>query len=240
MKRRIDPSFLLRGVDVAEVIEKFNNGEYDSIEQPCGDKLKSVSSLVFTKEYGQYPQDKNYKIRTGGQHQYFVTVGNVEDSGNKNKVSGNKNKATGNKNEASSSNTNETYTCDWCRKDFSHDPIGIPLTLKIDKKSGNIRCNVIGENCRFECAYADLLKTVGSTMITSRPYYDNSESNLLTLYKIKYPTGPKLYPAKDWKLYNSGKGPLSADEYYDKNHIYMPTNNIVLAPVREEYLKINV
>ena len=122
---RIEQSFRLQGVNVVDIMTKIINGDLTDLDIPDQKYAYNTRKLALSRTYGSYPYDTFYEIKIGGRKDKIVTLTSTCKSGNK--------------------------FCDWCRRDFNWDAIGIPICMIREENDNITTFNVVGEHCTFEC-----------------------------------------------------------------------------------------
>ncbi len=235
MATKINPTFLLKGLDINKVIADYQSGVFS---RPISSKSKIVISnntTILAPVYGTTNQAPIYSIKDRNNCSVVIaTTGHVDY---------------------------ELYTlnggqmpdggrCDCCKKDFEHKVIGYPLsyqeaTILTNSDLGVPVYRTIykfwmdGCCCSFECAYWEVEKMLEK----SSNYRDNtirdSSRMLQMLYKLMHPDGPPLRMAQNPRLLNvhGNRGSLTRQQWEDKKHIYVRTDRIFLMPAKVEYIQ---
>lgn len=229
---RVTPTFLLKGVDAAKLLEDYKNGVYAVPDTREKAKIKICrNSSILAPTYGKSSNDPVYSIKdknnnnvviaTSGHSNYevFTTNGGQLEMGGR---------------------------CDHCKQDFETIVLGYPVAYQerlylMDKENPVYKTMYIfwieGELCSFECALAK----VRETQQRSCEYRDNSakdsESMLKMLYRFMYPNEDILRPAQPYRLLKENKGSLTMDEWKNIKHVYQKTDKILMIPVKIEYIQ---
>jgi len=237
MATRINPTFLLKGLDPNKLFADYQSGFFSrpvSLKQ----KIKiAPNTAILAPTYGttNYSpvfcvKDRNncsIVIATTGHSDFevFTRTGGELPTGGR---------------------------CDHCKDDFTETVVGYPvgyqeLTVLTndhnDSKQARYRILYVfwveGKFCSFECALGYV------RLILSRPadYRDttlrDSERMLKTLYKFQYPTAGPLRPAQDPRLLKINGGSLTKEEWRDVRHVYLRTDRILMIPAKVEYVQQN-
>lgn len=215
-KNRIEQSFRLQGVNIVDIMTKIIDGDLPDLNLPDKKYSHNSTKIALSRTYGSYPHDTFYEIKIGGRKDKIVTL-------------------------ISNCNDGDKF-CDWCRRDFNWDAIGIPVCMITNDEEDVITFNVVGEHCTFECMYADASAYILKTpKMTSGIYFD-SDTLINIMYNLYRNHGnehdgkdKKLNQAPYWKLYNGGRGPLKEEEFFSNSHQYIPNGSINVHSVRPEY-----
>lgn len=232
MTTRINPTFLLKGVDPNKLLEAYQAGFFN---RPIPVKAKIVmprNTAILVPVYGTSNhegvfcfKDKNNTsviIATTGQEnfQIYTKCGGMLVEGGR---------------------------CDFCKKDFTNTVVGYPIaykesTILVSKDNDYIYKNIYtfwvdGELCSFECALAKL-----RGLLSKQPDYQNnlikdSESLLKMLYKLMHPDAEDLRASQCSRLLKENKGSLTREEWVDTKHLYINTNRVLLVPAKLEYMQ---
>jgi hypothetical protein len=224
----INPTFLLRKIDPVKIREKYFNGEYASLTLPSTKINVTVPPNLMTMQptLGTTPDCDVYTFRTKSNtlqtvattnHQSYViltTQGTTPPQGGE---------------------------CDWCRLRFDHPALGIPVRIEEVRPDPTAEPTLIyyidGCMCSFECCLAELKKHYSLSYRYRDPLYIDSEQMLRSLYAKVHPKAGFLRSANDFQLLRANRGSLEATEFRDPKHIYERTPNIVVAPIKVQYLK---
>ena len=98
-----------------------------------------------------------------------------------------------------------------------------------------------GEYCSFECALSSLKEDRQKAFLYRNPIYMDSEQLLHYLYSLMHPESPRLMEALDLSLYKVNHGPFDYNDIKTKiqgRHKYIRTPNVILAPVKIQYLRV--
>ena len=234
MSTRINPTFLLKGLDQNKLVADYQAGFFS---RPVTNKTKikiSQQTEILAPTYGvtNYSpifcvKDKNncnIIVATTGHSDFevFTRTGGSLPMGGR---------------------------CDHCKDDFNHLSVGYPVgyqeqtVLTNDATQALYRIIYVfwvdGEFCSFECA----LGFVKLMLAHPSDYRDttirDSERMLKLLYKLTYPTAGILRPAQHPRLLISNKGSLTREEWSDQRHVYIRTDRILMIPAKVEYVQQN-
>lgn len=243
----INPTFILRAIDVLKTIDKYINGlystlNYKSLTKPSISLNTGGGGLVISTD------KVNVKgvITTGSDSFTFAE----KDHNNMLPIAG---------------------TCMWCRTKITKIPIGIPIKMehlhdkkepikkehlkteqlrienfkggnvnvKIDYSNEQIIFHVDGTYCTFECCYAGLLRQFSSCYLYRDPLYINSEPMLKLMYKLCF-NDTNLSEAVDWISFKNNGGHTDLESYHQNSHYYVTSKNMLILPSKISYQTINV
>ena len=251
----INPTFLLRGIDIQPLIEWYMAGKYG--DSPLPAKIQSAQfSIKINEQYHQNCDDRTYT------YGHRMTGDRVVTSVNHDKYIMYKKRLGG----ESSDHPAAGGICNWCRQPFTEIPWGIPLQIvkfkgsvePVTREAATTEQSVamppipslppILQNkvavyvddpdyCRGECLYSGYKREFTGSCVYRDPLYLNSEQMIHLMYRIMYPDAPPLREALHWKLLKENGGPLSSEEYYQGSHYYQRSTNLVTIPVKVEYFK---
>lgn len=237
MTTRINPTFLLKGVDPDKLLQDYENGFFN---RPVPRKHKisiAQNTALLAPVYGTNNhcpvfsmKDKNNAsvvIATTGHLDYEVftkTGGNLPCGGR----------------------------CDYCKEDFTCLAVGYPIGYReqtvLTNDSNDIheaRYRVLyvfwvdGEFCSFECALGYVKQILNLPADYRDTSLRDSESLLKILYKLTYPNAPVLRPAQEPRLLRSNRGSLTSEEWKDNKHVYIRTDRVLMIPAKVEYVQNN-
>ena len=219
---RINPSFRLKKVDVYDVLEKYNNGEFDNILPEAGTNVTKATKITLTKQYGDSPDDQVYLHPEGSLKTKVVTINHPLYISCRN---------------GTILSDVKCQDCHWCRHSVSNAGIGIPIKKTI-QSDGITRYDTIGFYCTYNCAYADLLRLLDRPRSRIPSYLANSLCMLFTLYRQQYPNEPKiLKPTQPWQFSDRFGGPLTESEYRANTYRYIPMTHVHMLPSKTLYMR---
>lgn len=213
------PSFLLRGIDLKEILTYYRDGKYRDLI-PSG-KISSRTSLFFHPTAGGTVEDETYVYRDKTDHSRTIVTTNhrIYLAYKKNSLN------------------SEIQICNWCRQPFTGDPVGIPVRMTTHEDGTTIFYIDDPHYKTYECALASLENTIS---LTRDPLYLNSEQFLRLAHHLQYPARGILRKAPDWRLHKGNGGPLTTEEFETNSSIYLRTNRIIFTPVKIEYQVIPI
>lgn len=236
----IDPTFLLRGIEVSKVVQDYLSGNYNNIEIPSAKVNSTVRGVVADYSVGTDARSEIYEyIDRSGQRKRVITINHSNYDKINSKLVNNSYMETLERDESSSNNRTigdlpPGGICLWCRRKFDFYPVGTPVKIEYLEEGNKTIYHTIGTYCTYECCFSTLkLKT--RCPFTYRDYrYMDSESMLRSMYERVHP-GEHLKDQNDWMLAQWNGGPLSEDDFFSKSHIYRRDLSLVLLPAKYEY-----
>ena len=132
--------------------------------------------------------------------------------------------------------------CRWCRREIKSKPIGIPISMEVDSQTDTVVFNIEDTIDTFGCALAVLKRVYSCHHMYKDPLYMDAEQILHCMYHKMYPDkiGSRIKEANDWRLLKINGGPLDDDEFDTSQHEYVQVPNVVLVPVKRQYIKLDI
>lgn len=222
MLRRIDPVLMLR---------RYLAGEFRQVSVPKGKVKFSTAFVNLNQKIGSDQTSEVYRFNDKtNSGQIIVTTNHEQYKYSK---------------ETSNGNTDIDKPipyCGWCRREIKHRPIGIPVLMEVDRHTGTVSFNVEDTYDKFGCALAALKRIYSCHHMYKDPKYMDAEQLLHTMYHKMYPDkiGTRIKEANDWRLCKFNGGPLTDDEFDSEQYEYVQIPNLVLVPVKRQYIKLNL
>jgi hypothetical protein len=225
---RISETFNIRKIDPKIIVTKFFKGYYNNRTLPEG-RIRSTLALVrFGKEIGT---DKTSEIYS------------YKDKNNNGQIIYTTNHALYKFASDTSVKDSPILKCKYCKRGNLKKPIGLPISMIIDKKNPNlITFNVIDSFCDFGCAFSNLKRRTGESRMYRGPLYSNAEQLLHCFYYRVYPDriGKTIKEKPDWDLLRENGGPLTSEEFDSESSEYIPVPSLSLLPSKNQYMKLNL
>lgn len=225
IKNQIKPIFMLRGVEILKVLEKYKSGHFDDLHiNPNQISLVTkISELVLIGDSASdpiYTFDKNGSAPTRIATTNIVHLDHLTDK-------------------------YATLDCKHCKQKITGPVMGIPIHYR---RVENLYIFTLAEHyCGFCCAYTGLKQRIDKEYSHISPDYHNSEALLHFLFNMIYP-GQELKETPDWVLLTSNNGSLSAAEFYDSGdrtremghstYPYVPNDNIRLELNKNQFVML--
>lgn len=239
---KVDPTFLLKGLDYVSVEEEYRRGryrDYDISDIPyIGVNINSLVSDI----YGSDPSNGIYTFRDA--YNTEVTICTTGHNDHIRYLNDNNNiintKTTDSDEDEDDVDMNR---CEWCRAKIRTEMVARTITDReefvISKPNNTITSYVVyygeGRFCDFECQHGYFIR-MGTTGWKSRSsIYDESEVLTKELFWRMYPDKPFPEAAQDYRLLKRNGGTLTQARYKDKSHHYIPVLGVDVAPVRRHY-----
>lgn len=223
MDRRVNPTFLLKGISHTEILKKYKRGVFNKQVKNIVQGESSYIENIYNnnEENGIFTiKDKNNEsitIATSGHKNYIV----YNSSGGNLAVGG---------------------TCEQCGEKYTCTSVGYPVAYKeitvLTQKNG-INMNdtlyifwVEEDFCCFECCAGYLQR--GISMHGNDFCPSESARYLRMWYKLVYPNEGELRPFPHRKLLEKNGGSVSTTDW--KKHKYQKTVRVCVCPIRTEYI----
>lgn len=214
-----NPSFLLRGVDPDEILQRYLQGGYRTIPQ-IGEKIHLTKGTSLIKE----------KItRNEDDALYFISSRSCSD----NVICA----RSGHTDVRNYLRTGSTEICGPCEKCGRDSCMGYPIAYKsvpaLIKENGvdvhrNIHCFwTEGRSCCFEHSLE---------LVRQKPCLSSDCVQLVhLLYRLTYPRAPPLKESLDPLLLQKYGGPLSEEDWTRQTYKLTRTSHVILIPAQVEY-----
>jgi hypothetical protein len=218
-------TLMLRRIDPIIMLKKYLAGDFKNLKIP-NSKIMVSSSVNLNQKIGSDYNSEIYRfndkinsgqvIVTTNHEQYNIAKENTSD--------------------------NSISFCRWCRREIIGNPIGIPISMKIDRITNDSYFNVEDTHCSFGCALAILKYIYSCNRLYRDPLYIDAEQLLHCLYYRMYPDRKetRIKEAEDWRLLKSNGGPLTDDEYDSDKYVYLKTPHIITLPIKRQFIKLKL
>ncbi len=236
----IDPTFLLRGIDVSKVVQDYFAGKYNDIEIPTVKVNSSVRGVVADYSVGTDARSEIYEfIDRSGQRQRVITINHRNYDNISSKLVNNSYIETLARDKSSPNNRTigdlpPGGICLWCRRKFDFYPVGTPVKIEYLEEENKTIYHTIGSYCTYECCFSTLKLNTRCTFQYRDYRFMDSESMLRSMYERVHP-GEHLKEQNDWETAQWNGGPLSEDDFFSKSHVYRRDLSLVLLPAKYEY-----
>ena len=233
---KITENLVIRRIDPISMLQRYLAGDFKNIKMPSGKIKLSTAFVNLSQRVGTDQTSEIYRFTdktNSGQvivttnHEQYQYAKNKSDNMESNTVPG---------------DNKPIEECLWCRREIKTEPIRIPIEMETDKHTGIITFHGDDTCDTFGCALAALKKLYSCHHMHKDPLYMDSEQMLNCMYHKMHPEkiGTSIVEAKHWKLLKSNKGPLDDDEYDNDLVGYVQIPNVVLLPVKRQYIKLNL
>ena len=231
----IEPTFLLRGVQVSKVVSDYLAGKYDEIEIPKTKVNSSVRGVIADYSIGTDARSEIYEFTDrSGRRQRIITVNHDNYDKVKPKLNNHSYLDTLASDPDKIGDLPPGGICLWCRRNFKFNPVGMPVKIEYIEELGKTIYHTIGTYCCYECCYSDLKYKTRCPFTYRDHRYMDSESMLRRMFELTHP-GELLLEQNDWMLGQWNGGPLSEEDFFSKSHVYRKDLNMVLLPAKYEY-----
>lgn len=231
----IDPTFLLRGIDVSKVVEDYLKGEYQNISIPDTKVKSSVREVIADYSIGTDARSEIYEYTDrSGRRQRIVTINHQKYDRVRSQLQNDSYLETLSNDRSKIGDLPPGEICLWCRRKFDFYPIGMPVKIEYLEEDNLTTFHTIGSYCTYECCFSDL-KSKTRCPFTYRDHRCmSSESMLRLMFERSYP-GEELRDQNDWVLAQWNNGPLNENDFFSKSHVYKREPDIILLPAKYEY-----
>lgn len=213
------PSFTLKGIDSAAIIDKYLSGGFskiDLISLPKGKAPMAISGGEL-KLKPSSSTDSRYIVSgwTGGSQ--IVTVGSQRfidcESG---------------KDYSESS----AERCFWCRLPIEK-VIGVPI--KVEQVETITIYYMIDAYCCFECTLAGIIADGSQRYCQKYNLFHDARQYLIRLFRETYP-GKSLNPSQDFRFLKINGGTMDVDTYFSNGKtIYTKLPVVVCLPAKIDF-----
>lgn len=236
MTARINPTFLLKGLDPIKLLEDYRKGYFN---HPITHKNKkitlSTSNITVLPTYSNNSQAPVYQIKDRNNSNIIIAT------------SGHENFQVYTANGGSLPSGGR---CSYCREDITTTSMGYPIAheekiILTPEEDGITRYRihqiywVEDRFCSFECTLGYIRNMLSRPVNNRDSTLLDSETLLKQLYLQMYPEGGVLRPAQDPKLLIGNGGSLSREEWSNSKHIFVRTDRVQLLPAKVEYMRQN-
>lgn len=225
MAVKINPTFLLKGVEPNRVLIDYNDGVFN----------RATSEIMMTKFVGGGTKDVLAPTYSKSNKEAIFAI---KDRNNNDIVLASSNHKSFEVYTKTGGDLRTGGRCKYCLADFQHTIIGYPLAHEEHMYLINNTYKykdvfwVEGCFCSFECA-AGFLEMFHETDVTRA----HSRELLEYLYKLTYPLNGSLISKNDPDLLDIHGGSLTYEQWSDKRHKYLRTDRIILIPAKTIFLK---
>jgi hypothetical protein len=227
MSEKYSPSFILRGLNVSQILINYEKGEYINLE------LKKVSAKFQIGEIAIKPHnnavdaqsDEIFTIKNHGTNIRMLTT-NHSEFVNPNIY-----------------DANQVYSCRRCSREFKNDPCKIVKAKSIetylvdDVLVEKITYYGNGEYCTFNCVF-EVIKLAQRSFCNT---YDTEKAMRYTkevFFKI-YPDEKCIPGSHDPDLLDTNGGPLKRNEFFLTEFKYVKMPNLILHPCKNIFAEYN-
>lgn len=187
-----DTRVYLRGVDLADLTERYLNNEFVTLSEPLPvdisilkEKPQNIVTVADTNTLPSYQLD----LGTG---QSFACIGyKVYDRSGR----------------YAALDPYKEYNCMYCLRKIKEKPLGIPI--RREERDGKIFYHMVDIFCSFNCILAEYRRRINNCI------YSQSMTYLSEIYfKCTGRDISEVKPASDQRLLKIFNGPLSWDDYH--------------------------
>jgi len=243
----VNPTFLLKGIDYYKVLSDYHKGVFTR-NVITKTKIQIANYNILAEVYSTSTDDRIFSMKDCTNNEIICTTSGYKDVEIFTSTGG---------------NLQIGGRCEYCRDDYTTETIGYPLyykdlkvlTNQTDLSNNGVKPHCLSNNgddaiykvyytfwvegrfCSFECALSYI-----NNMLSSQPKYRDvnirdADKLLKFMYKCLYPDAHNLTLAQDPRLLLVNGGSLTREEWLNKKNIYKKTNNIIMIPVKVEYVR---
>ncbi len=228
---KITETLMLRRIDPIVMLRRYLAGEFRKVTIPNGKVKFSKAFMNLNQRVGSDQTSEIYRFNDKtNSGQIIVTTNHIHYNHAKESRDGKE--------------VEEPVTeCKWCRRKIKADKaIGIPISMEVDRHTNKTVFNTEDSFDQFGCALAVLKRVYNCHHMYKDPLYMDAEQMLHCMYHMMYPdkVGTRIKEANDWRLLKLNGGPLDDEEFDSQQHGYVRLPNVVLVPVKRQYIKLNL
>lgn len=207
----------LKGINLADLLERYKNGELHSITQLRGSNL--TCQVVQLKKYGEGYEDPTFVAKDGnGFDMISYTAGSsLYELGSFLPA------------------IPAGYMCHNCPKITTKPSIGFILETQ---SLGDDKYHLITYRnfCSFECHARKLISERDKNQLNRDFLLRDAGENLNWIFDRLHP-GKVLRPSPDPELHEGYNGSMTDAEFHNNPHYYYPTNNIFVSPAKRQFIE---
>ena len=235
MTTRINPTFLLKGIDPAKLYADYQTG-YFNRPPPTKSKIKiTQNSAILAPVYGTTNYDPVFSVKDRNNCSIIIATTGHSDFDVFTRTGG---------------NLPVGGRCGHCKEDFTETAIGYPIGYSETTVLTNVEGKepvyrliytfwVEGKFCSFECALGYIKLILSKPADFRDTTIRDTERLLKLLYKRMYPNSGTLRGAQDPNLLLVNGGWLTKEQWQDVRHVYIRTDRILMIPAKVEYIRQN-
>ena len=207
----------LKGINLADLLERYKNGELHNITQLRGSNL--TCQVVQLKKYGESYEDPTFVAKDGNG---FDVVSYTAGSGLY---------ALGSFIPAIPAGRR----CHNCPKITIKPSIGFILEIQ-SLGDDNYHLITYRNFCCFECHARKLINETDKNQVDRDFLLKNAGENLKWIFDRLHP-GKVLRASPEPELHEGYDGSMTDPEFHQNPHDYYPTNNISISSVKRQYIE---
>lgn len=235
MSTRVNPTFLLKGINPNKILADYQAGLYFRSSKPKSHIKQSKNTSILAPVYGTSNKDPIFAVKDRNNTDIIIATTNQSNYEVYTKLGG---------------SLPEGGRCQRCSKDFKHTAIGYPVAFQeqtilighgLEAKYRIIYVfwtEGIFHSCECALAYLNLLLAQPADYRNTS--YRDSVRWLRMMHKLMYPDAGVLRESQDPQLMKSNGGSIPDEEWNANTHIYKRTDRLLLIPAKTEYVRQNV
>lgn len=220
---KMSENLMLRRIDHVNMYCQYMDGNFKNIKIPKSKVNFSTAFVNLSNKLGTNQTSESYRFSDKTNTGQIIVTTNHQQYKHQNLPNTDRPKAF----------------CRWCRRKITGRPIGVPVYMEVNSETNEAMFGIEDTHDTFACALATIKRYYSCKSHYKDPLYMDAQQLLHCMYYRMYPekSGERIREAKDWRLLHSNNGPLSDEEYDDERYEYLNIANVVLAPVKRQYIK---
>lgn len=236
---KITETLMLRRIDPIIMLTKYLNGDFRTVTVPTHKVSVSSAFINLGQRIGTDSSSRIYRFSDKSNLGQIIVTTNHDQYQHFKDTAKDSNSTKDGTKDTTKDGTKPISLCPWCRREILDEGVIIPIAMEVDKLTGKIY--FYGEEVAhsFGCGLSTLKYLHSCHHNYKDPLYMDADQMLHLLYYKMHPDkiGTRITEAKHWKLLESNQGPLSEDEYDSDQLGYRAMPNIVMCPIKRQYVK---
>lgn len=227
---KITDTLMLRRIDPVSMIKGYLAGDFKKLGMPQTKVTMSSAFVNLGQRVGTDSSSEIYRFNDKTNQGQLIITTNHEQYKHAKEQSEGKNTEP------------SVVNCKWCNRLIKGPTLGIPISMSVNKHTSEVRFNIIDFHHSFECALATLKRRYSTFRMYKDPLLMDAEQMLHCMYYKMHPKkkGTRIREALDPDLLVNNNGPLTEDEWESDQHTYISVPNVVLVPVKKQYIKLTL
>ena len=207
----VEQRVYLRGVDIAELTQKYFAGEFKDLKDPIPPCKTTIAPMKDVRQL--IPETKSYHVDIGGQTLACIGYKVFEKEGI-----------------YANYLPDKPYRCMQCLQKVSGQTMGIPILR--EERAGKIYYHMLDVFCSFRCIYTEIIRRRHNSI------YSSSMACLGEIYeKVTGSSISDLKPLSDRRLLKMWNGPMTWAEYHADTKYYPEKPGVIFFLPVPEYLE---
>lgn len=223
---KITETLMLRRIDPIIMLKKYLNGDFKTVTIPTNKISLSSAFINLNQRIGSDANSRVYRFNDKSNLGQIIVTTNHDSY----------------QYFRDSSSETPRSICPWSRREILDEGVIIPVYMEIDKVTNKIYFYGEKKCYNFGCALSTLKYLLSCYHNYKDPLYMDADQMLHIYYYRSYPDkiGTRIVEAKHWELLDINQGPLTNEEYDDDQYMYIPVPNVVICPIKRQYIKLIV